>query len=265
MSTSSFPGAPGASGPALCLDGLDYARRIFGTDESTWFETPVLLATSRPMMQSLRPQWLLFGLLEWVQAWWGAHGPAETGAGKPLRTLKNRLAHEGLRAALLDALRALHSVTGAGAGLALQIDGPEQWLLWAGDEGDEIDEGDAEDAVVYLASLVHALSGSGVGAAVVCQWSPTQADASERYAALCNAAAHHGWARVLCVRQALAQADGFDALAERTPAAGHGLWLTQDDWDGAAAPASPFIVARIPAQAAAEQVLAQLARWRGNP
>ena len=261
---SAFPGAATGGAPALCLDGLDYARRVFGTDEASWFETPVLLATCRPMMQSLRADWLLFPLREWVQAWWGAHGPVEAGGSKPLRLLKNRLAHEALRSALLDALLALHSVTGSGAGLALQVDGPEQWLAWVGDESDDIDEGDAEDIVVYLAALVHALSGSGVSAAVVCQWSETQADASERYAALNNAAAHHGWARVLGVTHAPVTPDGFDALAAREPAPGQGLWLTRDDWDSAVAPATPFIVARIPAQATPEQVLAHIARWRGN-
>lgn len=264
MSTSAFPGTTACSAPALCLDGMDYARRLFGADEATWFETPALLATCRPMMQSLRPQWLPFPLREWVQAWWAAHGTPETGATKPLRALKNRLAHEGLRAALLDALLALHSVTGSGGGLALQIDGPEQWLAWAGGEGDDIDEGDAEDVVVYLAALVHALSGSGVGAAIVCQWSETQANPDERYAALSNAAAHHGWARVLCVPHAPVTPSGFDALAAREPAPGQGLWLTRDDWDSVVAASTPFIVARIPAHAAPEQVLAKLSRWRGN-
>ena len=262
MNTTAATAAPKMS---LCLDGLDYARRVFGTDQTRWYETPALLGACRPMMQSLRPDWLLFPLRQWVQAWWAAHGTAETLATKPLRLLKNRLANEALRAALLDALRALHSVTGTAAQLALQIDGPEQWLAWAGAEGDDIDEGDAEDVVVYLAALVHALSDSGVGAVVICQWTETVTDPDERFAALSNAAGHHEWASVLCCDLAPAAAKGFDLLASRQQVKGFGAWLRDEDWSGAAGPTVPFIVARVPAQAAPEQVLAQIARWRGNP
>lgn len=255
--------APANKVPVLCLEALAYARRVFGTDEAHWEQTPVLLTTYRQALQSLRPDWLLFPLLEWAGAWWQAHARGEVPP-KPLRALKARLGDEGLHAALLDALRALHSVTGSATKLALQIDGAEQWLTWAGADEAEIDEGDAEDAVVYLAALVHTLAGSGVGAVLVRQQAATQADLDERYAALTNAAGHHEWASVLCCDIGDAKPKSFDLLAARQSLPGFGAWLSDADWSNTVAPTAPFIVTQVPTSARPDAVLAQIARWRGN-
>lgn len=262
MKASVFPGTGAGSGPVLCLDAQGYARRMFPADGAAWHESAALLASSRQAMQSLRPDWWLLPLREWTEAWFQGAAPGETASGRPLRLLKSRLAGEDLRTALLDALRALHSVTGKTTGLALQVDGPEAWLAWAGATG-EPDEADVEDVVVYLAGLLHALSGSGIGAVVVRE-AATIRDPAERYAALANAAAHHGWSCVLCSVSAEALPAGFDALAARPAAAGHGAWLDDDDWATGAAVAAPFIVTRVPAQARADEVLARIERWRGN-
>jgi hypothetical protein len=260
MSKSAFPGLTD-KGPAVCLDAWAYARRVFGTDDGRWFETPVLLANGRQVLASLRPQWLLFPLREWVDAWWIAQHPDAPGAARSLRSISLRVADSGLRAALVDALRALHTITAPGCGLALQVDGPEQWLAEANAQ-QPIDEGDAEDVVVHVAALLHALAGSGIAAVLVRQSAPTGSDLAERYAALANAAAHHGWATVLCCRATQDLPEGFDAVALAAPGPGVGRWLLEDDWRRDEPVAASFLVAQVPALAAPDDVLARIARWR---
>lgn len=263
MNGAAFPGAGG--GTKLCLDALAYARRVFGVDDAHWCETPALLAAARPLLQGLRPDWLAFPLREWAAAWWQPRHPPP--AAKPLRTLKARLADEAFVAALLDALRALHSVAAPATGLALQIDDPAHWLAWALGEDeadDDIDDGDAEDVMVCLAALLHRLAGSGIGAVLVRQSTPTSADIAERCAALTNAAVHHGWSAVLCSAGEAAPPAGFDALATSPPAGGLGVWVDDRDWGCETTTAAPFVVARVPAQATPDTVLAQIAHWRGT-
>lgn len=261
MGGANSPGARGDKAPLLYLDALSYARRVFGSDDAHWFETPTLLVTYRQALQSLRPDWLLFPMLEWATAWWQANGLGEVPP-KPLRALKARLGHEGLRAALLDALRALHSITGSATKLALQIDGPEQWLGWSGSNETEIDEGEAEDAVVYLAALLHTLAGSGVSAVLVRQHTRTRANLDDRYASLTNAANHHEWASVLCCVLGDVKPKNFGLLAARQTLPGFGAWLNDDEWANPVAPAAPFIVTQVPSNAKPDAVLTQIARWR---
>ncbi|KAB7554187.1 hypothetical protein [Verminephrobacter eiseniae] len=266
MSKSRFPGPALRGGPALCLDALSYARRVFGNDDEHWFGTPALLAVCRPMAQSLHPDWFVLPLREWVQAWWQAHGRPGQGMVKPRRALQARLEDPRLRAALLDALRALHSAIGSTAGLALQIDGPGPWLSWVGAAADvdALDGADAEDVSVYLAALLHRLAGSGLGALVVQQQAGLGTGPAELYAALTNAAGHHGWPCVLCSATTHGVPRGFDALAVHPAIPGMGLWCNEANWVRQATPGVPFVVARVPAQAAPDDVLAQIARWRNQ-
>lgn len=250
--------------PLFYLDALAYGRRVFGSDEARWFETPALLGTYRQVLQGLRPDWLLFPALEWAAAWWQANGPDDS-TGRPLRTLKARLAHAGLRAALLDALRALHSVTGSGTGLGLAIDGPEQWLAWAGSDEAEVDEGDAEDVVVYLAAALHMMASSGIGAVILRQNTLTQADPDERYAALTNAAGHHAWPTLLCVDRLTERPQRFDLVAARRTLPACGVWIGDEGWSGGEAVDAPFIVTQVPEHFRPDAVLARLAHWRGTP
>ena len=164
MSGEAFPGVPAAGAAALCLDLTAYARRVFGNCEPEWFDTPTLMAHQRQAQQGLRADWVLLPLLDWAAAWWSARRSDAGVARSALRTLKQRLEDPALRAALTDVLRALQGAIG-GAGLALQLAGGAQWLAWAGNDAADVD--DAEEALVYLASLLHGLAGSGIGAVVV--------------------------------------------------------------------------------------------------
>lgn len=260
MAGDAFPGASAAGGPVLCLDLTAYARRVFGSGEPEWFDTPTLMAQLRQAQQGLRADWVLLPLLDWAAAWWPARrGGAEAGR-SALRILKTRLEDPALRAALVDVLRALHGVIGS-ARLALQLGSGAQWLAWAGDS--EADADDAEEALVYLAAMLHSLAGSGIAAVVVEQTGEQPEDLDEHFAALTNAAHHHGWPCALCAAELSDVPAGFDALACRTPAAGEGLWLAENDWrDAPAAPAGTFIVARVPGDATPDTVLSRIAHWR---
>lgn len=260
MGGNAFPGARASGGPALCLDLTAYARRVFGSGEPEWFDTPTLMAQLRQAQQSLRADWVLLPLLDWAAAWWPARRPGADTGRSPLRVLKTRLEDPALRAALVDVLRALHGVIG-NARLALQLGSGAQWLAWAGD--DEADADDAEEALVYLAALLHGMAGSGIAAVVVEQAGEQPEDLDEHFAALTNAARHHGWPCALCAAELSGPPAGFDTLACRTPAAGQGLWLAENDWrDSTTSPAAPFIVARVPGDITPDAVLSQVAQWR---
>jgi hypothetical protein len=260
MTGDAFPGAPAAGGPALCLDLTAYARQVFGSGEPEWFDTPTLMAQLRQAQQSLRADWVLLPLLDWAAAWWPARRPGADAGRNPLRVLKTRLEDPALRAALVDVLRALHGVIGR-AGLALHLGSGAQWLAWAGD--DDADADDAEEALVYLAALLHSLAGSGIAAVVVEQTGEQPEDLDEHFAALTNAAHHHGWPCALCAAEHSHAPAGFDALACRTPAAGQGLWHAETEWtDTPASPAAPFIVARVPGDVTPDAVLSRIAHWR---
>lgn len=260
MSHDAFPGVPATGAPAICLDLTAYAQQVFGSGEPEWFDTPTLMAHLRQAQQGLRADWVLLSLLDWAAAWWSARRPGADAARSALRTLRQRLEDAALRAALTDVLRALHGVIG-GAGLALQLADGAQWLVWGGDDAADAD--DAEEALVYLAALLHGLAGSGIGAVVLEQTGRMPDDAAEHFAALTNAARHHGWPCALCAASLPGALAGFDALACRNPAAGQGRWLTEGGWPNAAAPASaPFIVARVPGNAPPDAVLSRIAEWR---
>lgn len=260
MSAAAFPGVPAAGGPALCLDLTAYARRVFGSGEPDWFDTPTMVAQLRQAQQSLRADWVQLPLLDWAAAWWSARRPG-TGAGSSaLRTLKTRLEDLALRASLADLLRALHGVIG-GAGLALQLVDGAAWLAWTGDEAADVD--DAEEACVYLAAELHGLAGSGIGAVVVTQSGTLPCDAGEHYAALTNAASHHGWPCVICSPELRRIPAGFNAAASAASAPGLGSWIRDTQWNRADAPSQmPFIIARVPADAAPDAVLERIAQWR---
>jgi hypothetical protein len=243
------------------LDFVAWAHRLFGSVEPSWFDSTLLLANGRQAQQALRADWVLLPLREWAAAWWQARHGGGGAPAAPLRRLKERLADAALRSALADTLRALQSVTGASARLALQIDAGASWLAWAGATG-PVDDDDAEEALVHVAALLHALSGSGIAAVVVLQHDALPADPASHFEALTNAAHHHGWGCALCASARVDTIEGFDAVAARTPAPGQGAWLADDDWPEPTAPGATFVVATIPAAASPDDVLARVEHWR---
>ncbi|KWF80449.1 hypothetical protein WL93_24060 [Burkholderia diffusa] len=267
MSCAAFPGTRADGAPALCLDLTAYARAVFGNDVPNWFETPVLLAHVRQAQQALHADWLLLPLLDWTAAWWEMRQTSSGQLAKPLLRMKTCLGDPAFRAALTDLLRALQTVTGDLVRLALQIDGGAQWLEWAG-AGDEIDEDDAEDALVHIAALLHAIPDDSIAAVFVRQLATLPGDPDQHFEALANAAGHHDWPCVLCTESLAAAPAGFKGLAAICPDQGQGVWLQSEDWsktaDHRTNPGLPFLVATVPPLAAPDAVLACISRWRAR-
>lgn len=252
--------------PALCLNYLHFARRVYGQDDARWFEAGVLLSTCRQAQQGIKPDVMLFPVREWIAAWWQANGGAKPQASRPTKALKMALENAALLTALCEVLNALGTLNRADAAIALDLGSAEDWLRWidpATPLEDSVDEGDAEDICVYLSALAHKLPASAFGSLFLQQKLPIDGDASVAFDPLVNTTRHFGWALVLCTQDHANVPEGFDMVASAQPQGTQGLWADEGLWTGSAsAHGARFVVSTLPEQARPETVLAALNQLR---
>ncbi len=258
----------GRGTPLVCLDYLPFARRVYGQNDARWFDAGPLLATCRQAQQGLKPDVMLFPLLDWTAAWWQAQGLALPQASRSTKALKLALENPALLRALSEVLQALATLNRADAAVALKLGSVEDWLHWISPATPlhaAVDEGDAEDVCVYLAALVNKLPAATFDSLFLHRTRPIDGSSSVAYAPLVNAAWHFGWGLVLCAQDSQDLPADIDLVASRGPLGGQGLWATDAFWH-TAAPASParFVVGTLLADMQPERVLSTLARLRAS-
>ena len=250
----------------ICLDYLKYARGLFGSGESCWFEGAQLLNLIRQGQQALRADVVLLPLLDWMQAWSSAHPNAIFQGRTPSKILKNICTDPALTASLHDTLLALATMHGTER-ISLLVDDPARWLAWAADSDnvDEIlDENQVEDVAVYLSALLHQLPMGEVGALFIRQDSMLDGDIGPAYASLTNTARHYGVASVFCAPSLLAAPLDFDCYASDSPDATNGRIMQQSDWEQPQSLSAPFAIGVVPDKALPQNVLKALACWRNQ-
>ncbi len=279
----SLPGK-GGSGLKVWLKSSAYTRRLLlGEGGDPWQGAAQFLAYFSQAQGLLRPDVAVVEVGELFDAWLLRHPEvrAELGAKRrlsyPLRKLLEQDEPRRLLAEVVDAVIAnLRGQTP----LVLAMPSPKHWLVHASrlaGRGDvELDPDGIEDAAMYMADLLRAVSASPVGG-VLLEEHPDDAalgDADlERYRPLINVAHHYRWS--LALRP---QGDGvagspvlaeFDAVLSpsvlATEPVSVGVDVSQPLWNGGALPAlgkGQFFFAEIPETQRPEFVLESLARLR---
>lgn len=265
---AAWPGAPGA--PLLCLDYLAFARRVYGDGSAPWFAAAPLTSLYRQAQQGLQPEVTIFPLLDWLTAWQQAQLGSQPIAPAPRKQLQQTLAQPALIAALAEVSRALAAAVGGRASLALGLAAPERWLQWSGARfaaDSALDEADAEEVFVCLAALLHKLPVTAFAGLVAAREIAIAGDATVAFEPLVNVARHLRWKLALASRTADDLPAGFPAVASGSGGSGDdgGWWADESFWQATsnrAAAQGRFVLAIVPPEASAHEVLAALARYR---
>ncbi len=271
-----LPRPSGASGLRVWLKSSGYARRLLlGKDGDPWESAAGYLAFFNQAQGLLRPDVAVVDVGDLYRSWLARHPAlkAEMGAKKrPAFPLKRMLEEEGPRRLLSEVVEAVVASLRGQAPLVLALPAPRRWLAEAaaaaGRAGIEIDADLIEDATMYMADLVRAVSVHPVGGLLLEEDDGGVAGDAGAYRTLVNTARHYRWGVALRGAADGAAAD-FDTVISPVPAAGgdlaRGLDVSAALWaEGPLAPlgAGQFYFAEIPESAQPEAVLHQLARLR---
>lgn len=270
-----------AGRPLLWLDDFAYVERLLGGGKTPLLEGAEYVAFRRKATGLLRGELTVVPVAK-IAAAWLAKNPAlkEAMAAKkravaPLRTL---LADEGLRANLVDTVRALR-VAIAGLPLVLSLPSPRQWVgqayQAAFDSEVEVGADEADSAAVYVAEFLRSFGEAGVDALLLEEAAgaePVDASEIDWYQPVLNLAAHYRWDVGLRLPEAAKFAGdvrGVNFVIAPRPlnGAASGVAVPSGFWGGADAPAAPaggFRFVQIEADAVPEKVLERLAVLRGE-
>lgn len=280
--TRFLPGTDGAAGVRLWLKASGYARRLLAGAADPW-ETPAGFLSFFAQTQGLlRPDVAVIEVGDLYRSWVARHPElvvemvTRRRASVPLR---NMLDASGPRKMLAEVVEAVIGHMRGRAPVVLAFPGPRAWLAEAlaiaGCTGLAIDDDAVEDAAMYIADLLRAVSAYPI-AGVLFEEDPARAvDAAALgpFRPILNVAEHYRWGVVLKARlapdvtaEALAS---FDAVIGAAPVTGFagalGLDVSAPLWAGAAVPDLPaagFRFVEVPVDARPETVLESLDRLR---
>lgn len=280
-----LPGSQGSGRIRLWLKSSAYTTRLLlGEAGDPWGSAAQYLACFSQAHGLLRPDVAVVEVGELYDSWLARHPElrAELGAKRRLSfPLRKLLEPVGARELLAEVLEAVAAHLRGQVPLVLAMPSPRAWLyranLLAGRDGFELEPEAIEDAAMYVADVLRAVSQQPVagllfeedGAAAV----PEPVDV-ERYRPLLNVAQHYRWSLALRLGRepVLAWPDagevqaviGAPALIAGAACAtgvdvGAGLWAGQTI---PALGAGQFYFAEVPRGHQPEQVLEQVARLR---
>lgn len=283
------PGGAGGAGLNLWQKSSGYARRLLlGDGGDPWLSAAQFLSFFTQAQGLLRAEVAVVEVVELYQSWVGRHPDLAAEMGSKRRTsfpLRKLLEAEGPRKLLVEVLEAVAASQRGQRPMVLALPTPRAFLAtvnaWIGRAGVEVEEDDVEDAAMYMADLLRAVSTLPVGGLLLEDGpgaSATQPGDIGGLTPLVNVAKHYRWPLAMRLSEGtaddvqLALAGLADALIVARPAAeltsrAIGVDLGAALWDGAALPpADPwrFAFVEIPADMKPEAVLDALARARGR-
>lgn len=281
------PTGAGKAGLNLWLKSSGYARRLLlGADGDPWLSAAQFLSFFTQAQGLLRPDVAVVEVAELYRSWVSRHPDlagemaAKRRAAFPLRKV---LEAEGPRKLLVEVLEAVAASQRGQRPMVLALPTPRAFLVtvnaWIGRDDVAVEEDDVEDAAMYMADLLRAVSTLPVGG-VLLEDGPglgaiDPADVGG-FTPLVNVAKHYRWPLVVRLvgggadlqialsglADAVITANPADGLAGRAVGVDVGAAL----WEGAALPpADPwrFTFVDIPVDMKPEAVLDALARARG--
>ncbi|NLH81157.1 MAG: hypothetical protein GX458_10000 [Phyllobacteriaceae bacterium] len=288
MSSNLAPHLPDGSGTGggvrVWLKSSGYARRLLAGAEGDPWETPAAYLSFFAQAHGLlRPDVAVIDVADLYRSWTRRHPDlvADMGARRrvavPLRKL---LDEDGPRRVLDEVVEAVLAHMRGRSPVVLAFPGPRAWLeeakAIAGLADLEVDDDAVEDAAMYLADLLRAVSSHPIAGVLFEEDGAREIDAAAlaAYRPILNVAEHYRWGVALRGRFA----DGLDpaALAEfdaviaerpfEAPLAGaFGLDVGAAVWRGEPAPecaGKSFRFVEIPVEARPETVLDSLDRLR---
>ena len=276
--TRFLPGSDGAAGVRLWLKASGYARRLLAGAGDPW-ETPAGFLSFFAQAQGLlRPDVAVIEVGDLYRSWTARHPGlvadmvSRRRASVPLRKM---LDDPGPRKVLAEVVEAVIGHMRGRAPVVLAFPAPRAWLAEAlaiaGCSGLAIDDDAVEDAAMYMADLLRAVSAFPIAGILLEEEPGTVPDAAALAACrpLLNVAEHYRWGVVLRAELAdglpAAALAPFDAVIGTAPVAGFAGATGQDVsvalWAGAAVPepaAGAFRFAEVPVMATPELVLERL-------
>jgi len=279
-----LPDASGKGGVRLWLKSSGYTRRLLlGVDGDPWGSPAAFLSFFAQAHGLLRPDVAVLDVADLHRSWLRRHPElvADMGARKraavPLRKL---LDETGPRLVLAEVVEALLAHLRGRSPLVLACPGPRAWLdeakALAGLAALEADDDAVEDAAMYLADLLRAVSTHPIAGVLFEEELGRSVDAAglATYRPILNVADHYRWGVV--VRASFAETVTADDLAsfaavisDRPPLGGLpcALGLDQDAtaWSGGVIgdlAVGTFRFLEIPVEAKPETVLETLDRLR---
>lgn len=284
-----LPDGTDKAGLTLWLKSSGYARRLLlGPAGDPWQSAAQYLAFFTQAQGLLRPDVAVVEVAELYQSWVGRHPDLATEMAAKRRTslpLRKLLEAEGPRKLLAEVLEAVDGSLRGRVPMVLALPAPRAFLRlanhWIGRGDAEVQPDDVEDAAMYMADLLRAVSTLPVGG-VLLEDGPAEAATNAEdvagYSALMNVARHYRWPLVLrltgtpdaaALAAAAAGADaviagiGAESLAGKAVGVDAGAAL----WEQGALPAPDpwrFAFVEIPPEMKPEAVLDGLGRLRGK-
>jgi hypothetical protein len=273
-------------GLRMWLKSSAYTRRLLlGEAGDPWESAAQYLAYFSQAQGLLKPDVAVIEVGELFDSWLQRNpaARAELAAKRKLSyPLRKLLEQSQPRELLAEVVTALLSHLRAQVPLVLAMPSPREWLHRASQAAgrDDVapDDGNIEDAAMYVADLVRSVSSLAVGGILLEEPQAGLAAGAanmELYRPLLNVAKHYRWPLALRIGEggvldnaALKDIDVFIG-AGAFPDAGraHGLDVTESLWAGQTLPslaAPQFYFIEVPRSATPEHVLDSLARLRAG-
>ncbi|MGR7995845.1 hypothetical protein [Xanthobacter sp. ZOL 2024] len=275
-----LPRPSGVPGIRVWLKSSGYARRLLlGAAGDPWESAAGYLAFFNQAHGLLRPDVGVVDVGDLYRSWATRHPALAAEMGSKKRAafpLKRMLEEEGPRRLLAEVVEAVAASLRGQTPLVLAAPAPRRWLTeaaqMAGRDGIDVDADMVEDAAMYMADLMRAVSALPIGGLLLEEGADTPATDRAGYRPLVNVARHYRWGLALRGRAGAATGDFDTLIAPRpTDSDAHGdvalgLDVSNTLWDGtelAPLAAGQFYFAEIPVGAEPEAVLHHLARLRG--
>lgn len=276
-----LPQAAGSLDLRLWLKASAYTRRLLlGHGADPWESASKFLAYFSQAQGLLRPDVAVLEIGELYDSWLVRHPQLKdelTAKRKLSYPLRRLLELDGPRSLLLEVIEAVVANLRGQTPLVLSMPSPRYWVQrvcrQVGRDGQEVDEANIEDAAMYVADLMRAVSGLTIGGLMLEEATDgfqTGTVDLDLYRPLINVAKHYRWPLVL--RQgndpiAGGALDDFDVVISTEASDGgkvRGVDLGDGLWSGIAPPlvSDQFYFVEIPEDARPEAVLEQLAELR---
>lgn len=271
MMASLFPLLSGGGGRTpLILDPWDYAALVLNRRDPPWTETAQLVSLARQSVGLLKPDALLFPMLEWMRAALDTRPALKGKAAERPRAvypLKTVLSDESLRKSFVETVGALVSAMPAIA-IVPVVAAPELWLALAyraahGREIETVDDDMREQAEVFLAGFLSPISGTPIGGVLIDEIAATVDEAwATVHSPLINSCVHYRWSLGVSfgvIEGALPPGVNWAIGSSAATDPFIGVRLEPGAWsDDAQTVSGRFYAARIPKQSNPESVLARL-------
>ncbi|WP_061288467.1 hypothetical protein [Azotobacter vinelandii] len=280
-----LPGGTGGGGLRVWLKASAYTRRLLlGADGDPWTGAAQYLAYFSQAQGLLRPDAAVLEVGELFDSWLSRHPEAVAELGSKRRAsfpLRKLLEQDEPRRLLAEVVEAVVANLRGRTPLVLAMPSPRHWLLHAnalaGRSGIETNPDAIEDAAMYMADLLRALSAQPVGGVLLEEHPADDRPGTtdlEHYRPLINVARHYRWSLAWRPRgdadlgpPALAEFDALisaDLRLQRPASSGVDVGAVL--WQGGDLPTldqGQFYFVEIPADQQPEFVLDSLARLRG--